>query len=184
MHVTVSRMISAGAVTVIVAGALTLSNVNGVAAQQVTGSAQVQRPKMDFHEFDGTWELIEGQTRTLITVPKVIRFTGGAQALSVSLEGPEQDAYRIDGTEVRTILQPSGTPLDRWTRLTILPDSLALTIRTGQGGNYRLATNVLSLSDVLTVERVVSSADATGTITVPEDPRNVRTKATYRKVAQ
>ena len=184
MHVTVSRMISAGAFTALVAGALTLGNVNGVAAQQPSASAQTQRPRMDFHEFDGTWELIEGQTRTPTTVPKVIQFKGGAQALSVSLEGPEQDAYRIDGTEVRTVLQPSGTPLDRWTRLTILPDSLALTIRTGEGGNYRLATSVLSLSDVLTVERVVSSADASGTINVPGDPRNVRTKATYRKVAQ
>jgi hypothetical protein len=79
-------------------------------------------------------------------------------------------------------LQPSGTALDRWTRLTILPDALALTIRTGGGGNYRLATSVLRLSDVLTVERVVSTADTAGTINVPGDPRNVRTKATYRKV--
>jgi hypothetical protein len=66
--------------------------------------------------------------------------------------------------------------------MTILPDALALTIRTGAGDNFRLATNVLRLSDVLTVERVVSTAHASGTINVPGDPRNVRTKATYRRV--
>ena len=183
MQFTVARMISAGVFAACVASAGTLGYVRGAAAQQATPASQTQRPKMDFHEYDGTWELIGSDTRTLSTVPKVIRFKGGAQALSVALEGPDADAYRIDGTEARTILQPSGTPLDRWTRLTILPDALALTIRTG-GDNYRLATNVMRLSDVLTVERVVSTVDTGKTINVPEDPRNVRTKATYRRVAQ
>jgi hypothetical protein len=184
MQVVVSRMISAGVFTAIVAGAVTLGYVKGAAAQQPARSAQAQTPKLDFHEYDGTWELIGGDTRTPNTIPKVIRFKGGSQALAVSLEGPDPDVYRIDESEVRSIAQASGTALDRWTRLTILPDALALTIRTRGGDNYRLATNVLTLSDVLTVERVVSTADTTsGTINVPGDPRNVRTKATYRRTA-
>lgn len=182
MQVTVSRMISAVVFTALVAGAVTLSDVKGAAARQAVPSAQGQPLKMDFRDYDGTWTLI-GDTNSS-TIPRVIRFKGGAQALTVALDGADPDIYRIDGSEVRSVAQPSGVALDRWTRLTILPDALALTIRTSGGNNKRIATSVLRLSDVLTVERLVSTADMAGTINVPADMRNVRTQATYRRTPQ
>jgi hypothetical protein len=136
---------------------------------------------MDFHDYDGTWTLT-GADRTALLVPKVIRFQGGPQALTVSLDGQEADSYRIDGNELRVIAQPTGALLDKWTRLTILPDALALTTRTAAGGSVSIRTSVLSLAGGLTVETLVSTADAaSGTINMPGDPRNVRIRATYER---
>jgi hypothetical protein len=185
MQVTVSRMISAVVFTAVFAGAMTLGYVKGASAQQVAASAQNQPSKLQFDEYDGTWTLIgdtDAAAQTDGRVPKVIRFQGGAKVVTVSLDGREPDVYKIDGSEVRSILQPSGAVLDRWTRLTIIPDALALTTRTQSRDSVRIATSVLSLSGVLTVDTLVSTADvASGTINVPANPRNVRVKATYER---